>query len=460
MRSHKLLAAVAALILLSTPAASQDIETAVSKLSWREIGPTIMGGRVADLAVVESNPATFFVGTATGGVWKTTSNGVAWEPVFESQPTSSIGDVTLAPSNPNIVWVGTGEPQNRQSSPWGGGVYKSVDGGRTWQHMGLENTHHISRLAIHPTNPDVVFVGAVGHLWGPNPERGVYKTTDGGETWELVLFVDENTGVIDMVMDPGDPQTIFAAMYQRRRTGFGFNGGGPGSGIYRTTDGGASWQELTEGLPAGIKGRIGLDIYRRDGNMVFALVEADLRGTPQNQAQNGVYRSTDRGDTWEHISPTNNRPMYYSQIRVDPNDPERIYLGGSNLFVSKDGGRTFTSDAASGVHLDHHALWIDPGNSGHLILGSDGGVSETWDRAEHWRQFRNLPIAQFYQVGVDMRDPYYVCGGLQDNGSWCAPSSTQSNQGIRTRDWVNVGSGDGFYNLIDPNDMRASAVLG
>lgn len=239
MRLHKTLAAIASLTLIPTVTpTAQNIEAAVAQLSWREIGPTIMGGRIADIAVVESNPATFYVGAATGGLWKTTSNGIAWEPLFEDQPTSSIGDVTLAPSNPNLVWVGTGEPQNRRSSPWSNGVYKSADGGRTWRHRGLENTHHISCIAIHPTNPDAVFVAAVGHVWGPNPERGVYKTTDGGETWELVLFVDEHTGAIDLVMDPGDPQTLFAAMYQRRRTGFGFNGGGPGSGIYRTTDGG------------------------------------------------------------------------------------------------------------------------------------------------------------------------------------------------------------------------------
>ncbi|MEE8133687.1 MAG: hypothetical protein V3T56_01440, partial [Gemmatimonadales bacterium] len=463
MRLTRVQICVALGSVLASPAVAQDgrIQAAVSNMEWREIGPTIMGGRVADLAVVESNPATFYVGTATGGVWRTTSNGASWESLFDGQSTASIGDITLSQSNPNLIWVGTGEPQNRQSSPWGNGVYKSTDAGRTWQHMGLDDTKHISRIRIDPTNNDVVYVGAVGHLWGPNEDRGVFRTTDGGQTWEKVLYVDEHTGVIDMVMDPGDPQTLFAAMYQRRRTGFGFNGGGPGSGIYRTTDGGDSWQELTNGLPQGIKGRIGLDIYRGDGNMVFALVEADLRGgrgfgrpaqQDQGNQENGVYRSMDRGDTWEHLSTTNNRPMYYSQIRVDPNDPDRIYLGGSNLYRSSDGGHTFTSDASVGVHLDHHALWIDPNNSNHLILAGDGGVSETWDRSDTWRQMRTLPLAQFYQIGVNMEYPYHVCGGLQDNGSWCAPNATQSNQGIRNRDWYNVGSGDGFYNLIDPND--------
>ena len=460
MRLLRVLAMFAlCLTIVTGPSEAQTdrLEAAVANLEWREIGPTIMGGRVADLAVVESNPSTFYVGAATGGVWRTTNHGTTWESIFDDQPTSSVGDVTLAPSNPNLIWVGTGEPQNRQSSPWGNGVYKSTDAGRTWQHMGLDNTRHISRIAIHPTNSDIVYVAAVGHLWGANPERGVYKTTDGGQTWERVLFVNEDTGAIDLAMDPADPQTLFAAMYQRRRTGFGFNGGGPGSGIYRTTDGGASWRELTEGLPSGDMGRIGLDIYRGDGNLVFAIVQADTgssfrRTEPTGLEQDGVYRSNDRGETWEHISITNNRPMYYSQIRVDPNDAERIYLGGSQLYRSSDGGRTFTNDAASGVHSDHHALWIDPNNSNHLILGGDGGVSISWDRSDNWRQLRNIPLAQFYEIGVDMQDPYHVCGGLQDNGSWCAPNATRSNQGIRARDWYNVGSGDGFYTVLDPND--------
>jgi len=253
------------------------IEAAIANLEWRNIGPTIMGGRVSDLAVVESDPATFYVGTATGGVWKTVNHGTTFESVFEDQPTQSVGDVTVAPSNPNVVWVGSGEPQNRQSSPWGNGVYRSTDAGRSWRHMGLEETHHISRIRVHPRDPNIVYVAAVGRLWGANPERGVYRTTDGGESWELVLFVDEDTGAIDLAMDPNDPETLFAAMYQRRRTGWGFNGGGPGSGIYRTTDGGASWVELTEGLPDGDMGRIGLDIFRGDGNLVFAIVEADKR---------------------------------------------------------------------------------------------------------------------------------------------------------------------------------------
>ncbi len=432
----------------------EQIAAVANALEFREIGPTIMSGRVSDLAVVESDPATFYVGTASAGVWKTTNSGVTFEEVFRNEETASVGDVTVAPSNPNVVWVGTGEPQNRQSSPWGNGVYRSTDAGRTWTHLGLANTHHISRIQVHPRDPDVAYVAAVGHLWGSNPERGVYKTTDAGRSWTQVLFIDDVTGAIDMAMDPGDPQTLFVAMYQRQRKPWGFNGGGPGSGIYRTMDGGQTWTELTAGLPDGDKGRIGLDIYRRDSNLVCALVQADASGAEDDTEEDGVYCSTDRGETWEHRSTTNNRPMYYSQIRIDPNDPERMYLGGANMYRSSDGGRTFTDDAAAGVHLDHHALWINPDNSDHLILGSDGGVSISWDRSDNWYQFLNLPISQFYEIGVDMRDPYHVCGGLQDNGSWCAPSDTWSNQGIRTRDWYNVGSGDGFFTAMHPTDTN------
>ncbi len=466
-RARSLLTSAAGALFLATAAAGSasgqqeatDLERAVSALEWREMGPTIMGGRVADLAVVESDPSTFYVGTATGGVWKTTNHGVTFESIFDDQATSSIGDVTVAPSNPNVVWVGTGEPQNRQSSPWGNGVHRSTDGGRTWAHLGLEDTHHIARIQVHPRDPDVAYVAAVGHLWGPNPERGIYRTTDGGETWEKVLYTDDDTGAIDLIMDPNDPETLFAALYQRRRTAWGFNGGGPGSGIHRTTDGGDTWTKLSGGLPDGDLGRIGLDIYRGDSNQVFAIVEADKRrpgqgfgGGNQRGRKTGVYRSHDRGETWVQTSTTNNRPMYYSQIRVDPNDPERIYLGGAALYRSVDGGKTFTPDAASGVHLDHHALWIDPADSEHLILAGDGGVSISWDRSDNWIQLTNLPLAQFYEIGVDMQDPYHVCGGLQDNGSWCAPNDTRSNQGIRTRDWYNVGSGDGFFTVHHPTN--------
>ena len=441
--------------------AQTDLETAVSHLQFRSIGPALMGGRIADLAVVEAKPQVFYVGTASGGVWKTVNHGTSWTPLFDEQPNGSIGDVTVHQANPNLIWVGTGEPQNRQSSPWGDGVYKSTDAGNTWTHMGLDETKHIARILIHPRNPDIVYVAAVGDLWGPNEERGVYRTRDGGQTWENILFMDEHTGAIDMAMDPGDPNTIFAAMYQRQRTGWGFNGGGPGSGLYRSTDAGENWIELTEGLPEGDKGRIGIDVFRQDGNVVYALVEADARragggrggrGGGGGAARSGLFRSLDRGDTWEKMSNTNPRPMYYSQVRIDPSNSDRIYVLGGSLMVSDDAGRSFRSDGATQIHVDHHALWINPNDPDHLILGSDGGVAASWDGTGHWRMFDNIPLGQFYTISYDMRDPYYVCGGLQDNNPWCGPSNTRSFHGIRHQDWYETAYGDGFWTVVDPTD--------
>ena len=311
-------------------ATSEAAVKAVASMQFRNIGPAIMGGRVADLAVVDNNPSVFYVGTASGGVWKTVNRGTSFEPVFDDESTASIGDVTVSQRNPNLVWVGTGEPNKRQSSPYGNGVYRSLDGGANWQHMGLNETRHIGRIQIDHRDNSRVFVGAAGHLWGPNEERGVFRTTDAGQTWEKVLFINEDTGVIDLAMDPYDSNTLFAATYQRRRTAGGFNGGGPGSGIYRTMDGGETWERLAEGLPQGDMGRIGLDIYRRDPDIVFATVEA-------GGGRGGVYRSTNRGNSWEHLSTQNNRPMYYSQIRVDPSDPNWVYSGGLNIYASSDG---------------------------------------------------------------------------------------------------------------------------
>ena len=433
------------------PVVSQEIQDPVQLVTegvvFREVGPAIMGGRISDIAVNPDNPANIFVGFATAGLWKTTSDGMAWEPKFDNQVTASIGAVSIAPSNSNIVWVGTGEPQNRQSSPYGFGVFKSVDGGDTWVSTGLSQTRHIGRIIVHPQDPDVVFVAAVGHLWGANDERGVFKTTDGGDTWEKVLYIDEDTGAIDLVISPEDPNTLFAAMYQRRRTAFGFSASGSGSGIYRTYDGGESWQELNEGLPEGDKGRIGLDIYQGDGSLLYATVES-VEGEGR-----GIYRTTDRGDTWEKVSERNPRPMYFSMVRIDPNNPERIYLGGVQLSISDDGGKTWwEGDAAEGIHVDHHALWVNPENSDHVILGSDGGLSTTRDGGQNWRMYDNMSVGQFYEIGFDMQHPYHVCGGLQDNSSWCAPNQTLNNYGVRNSDWEDVSGGDGFYNQVDPTN--------
>jgi photosystem II stability/assembly factor-like uncharacterized protein len=439
------LGALAPVAPLAAQSASEMAAQAASSMEFREIGPANMGGRVADLAVVESDPRIFYVGLGAGGVWKTENDGMTWDPVFDDQPTASIGAVSVAPSNQNVVWVGTGEPQNRQSSPWGIGVFRSLDAGRTWQHMGLEDTRHIAGISIHPTNPEIVYVAAMGHLWGPNQDRGVFRTMDGGETWEKILFVDEHTGVIDMVMDHQDPMTLFAATYQRQRTGFGFAAGGGGSAIWRTTDGGDNWTRLENGLPEGELGRIGLDVYRRDGNLVYAIVEA--------REGQGVYRSTDRGETWEMMSDRNPRPMYFSLIRIDPNNPERIYLGGVQASASDDGGRTWwPGNATDQIHSDHHALWINPSDSNHLIDGNDGGLAFSRDGSKTWRAITNMAIGQFYEIGIDFSEPYKVCGGLQDNGNWCAPHRTQSTWGPRNREWTHVWFGDGFYNKPDPTD--------
>ena len=449
--SRFLLAGGLSLVLLislgaaKTKKTSQDLftESIIDGLQWRCIGPANMGGRIDDFAVVEKNPHIIYVATASGGVWKTINNGVTWEPIFDDQSTSTTGDVTVAPSNPDIVWVGTGEPNNRQSSSWGNGVYKTTDGGQTWKNMGLRDTHHIGRIIIHRTDPDIVYVAALGHLWGSNPERGLFKTTDGGQTWVKAKFIDENTGFVDVAMDPESPTTLYAAAYQRRRRAWGFNGGGPGSGLYKTTDGGQTWVKLTKGLPNGVTGRIGIDIYRSNPNIVYAIIE---------HQKGGVFRSEDKGLTWRRMSSTNPRPMYYSQIRIDPNNDQRIWVLGARMYVSEDGGKNFRTDYVREIHGDHHAMWINPQNSDHMIVGSDGGIYLSYDRGRTWDFVNSLPLGQFYEVGFDMRDPYYIYGGLQDNGSWGGPSATFYRVGITNEDWFRIGGGDGFYVQVDPAD--------
>jgi photosystem II stability/assembly factor-like uncharacterized protein len=449
-----LLAFAAHARLAAQTAAALD-PSQLSALQWRSLGPANTGGRIDDVAVarVAGQPDAIYVATASGGLFKSTNQGTSWAPIFDRvEAMMSIGAVAVAASNPNVVWAGTGEANNRQSSSWGDGVYKSLDGGRSWQAAGLTDTRHIGRIVVHPGNADIVYVAAVGHLWGSNAERGVFKTVDGGKSWQKTLFVDDDTGATDLVMDPRDPQTLYAATYQRQRKAWGFNGGGPGSGIYRTRDGGATWTKLTSGLPSGDKGRIGLDIFRGDPRVVLAVVEAASRDS-------GVYRSVDGGETWTAWSSLNPRPMYFSQIRIDPKDRNRVYLLGSNrgFYVSDDAGRTFR-DVFSSVHSEDHALWVDPDDTNHLLIGGDGGVSISWDRGQTWLFRDNLPVGQFYEISADMQDPYVVCGGLQDNGHWCVPSATRNRNGIANRDAFNIGSGDGFYARIDPTDSRTAFI--
>jgi len=416
----------------------------VASLEWRTIGPAVTGGRVVDIAVADREVRTIYIASASGGVWKTVNAGTTWTPVFENEGTISVGDIAVAPSNPNVVWVGTGEANNQRSSSWGDGVYKSLDGGKTWMHMGLRTSQHIGRIVIHPTDPDVVYVAAVGPLWGPGGERGLYVTFDGGKTWANKKAISEHTGFTDVAMDPKDPDVLYAAAYQRERREYSFLGGGPESGIWKSIDGGESWTELTVGLPEGDMGRIGLDVCRSRPSRLYATVQA---------ADGGVFRSDDYGASWTKTNDVNQTPWYYSQIRCDPNVPDRVYSVGTQLVVSDDAGVTFRRDGAPSPHVDHHALWINPEDSNQVLLGNDGGFYMSHDQGKTWDMFNQLPITQFYAVAVDMREPfYYVYGGTQDNRSWGGPSATRSRFGIINTDWYQTQGGDGFYAAIDPTD--------
>ena len=511
---------------------------------FRSIGPASMGGRIDDIAVADSDPNIIYLGYAVGGVFKSENNGTTWEPVFDEQTTASIGDIAIHPTNANIVYVGTGEPNNRQTSSFGDGIYKSIDAGRTWQHIGLRETQTIARVVIDPRNPETVYVAAPGHLFGPNKERGVYKTTDGGRNWNLVKFIDEDTGFTDIAIDPANTSILYAASYQRRRTGCCFNGGGPGSALWKTTDGGKSWTKLTTGLPPGTYGRIALDVSRSNPNVVYAQIEAGPTGQPMTTGANdpgaatentpagpaavpgappataqsgavaeaggrgtvaaggagggrgfaynwcnnagpgagfgrgtqqaagakpipppldpgrgGIFRSENKGGSWTHVSNCNPRPMYFSQIRVDPSNDKAVYVAGLPVMKSLDGGRTFvTLDQAGGNsspgHVDQHAIWIDPKNPKHLLIGNDGGFNVSWDQGRTWDFVNTMATATAYWVSADMRRPYYVYIGLQDNGSWGGPSATRSANGILNSDWFGIGGGDGFQTAVDPTDYN------
>jgi hypothetical protein len=423
-------------------------------LRFRTIGPANMSGRIVDIAVVEADPAIFYAASATGGLWKTTDNGTTFAPVLQHESVASLGCVTVSQSHPDVVWVGTGEATNRQSSGWGDGVYKSTDAGRTWTNMGLKDSHHVGRIVLHPTNPDIVYVAALGHLWGANRERGLFKSIDGGRTWTASLQIDEDTGVSDIAMDPSDPNTLYATAHQRRRRAYGYHGGGPGNALYKSTDGGVRWKKLTAGLPAGELGRIGLSIYRKDPRIVYASVEQGVRynaSTAYEQRKAGVYRSNDKGESWKFMSDWNTRPTYASQIRVDPNDDRRVYM--MSFSYSDNSGETFIEPRQS-LHGDDRMVWIDPRDSRHLIKADDGGVGMSYDRGAKWIYVTSLPVSQWYHVAVDMRKPYWVYGGLQDNGCWRGPSATYFSSGIAGDDWVRTCGGDGFKSLVDPSDDR------
>jgi photosystem II stability/assembly factor-like uncharacterized protein len=455
-RAVKSAALALALLPAAAFAASSVDPDLLAGLRARSIGPAAMSGRVASVDAVESNPDVIYVGTATGGVWKSVNGGLSWTPIFDDQPVHSVGAVAVFQANPDVVWVGTGEGNPRNSVSIGNGVYRSLDGGKTWTHLGLEATERIHRIVLHPTDPNVAWVAALGQAWGENADRGVFKTVDGGKTWRKVLYVDAKTGAADMVGDPGNPNKLFVAMWDYRRWPWLFRSGGPGSGLYVTMDGGETWKRYTEedGMPKGDLGRIGLAVSRSNPEIVYALVEAE---------KSALLRSADGGKTWSKANEdqrTAERPFYYADIEVDPVWPNRLYNLTARLMVSEDSGKTFGQLGRSReIHGDYHALWINPRDPDHLIAGEDGGLGISRDRGETWFFVGNLPLGQFYHVAVDMDTPYNVYGGLQDNGSWRGPSAVWEAGGIRNHKWEVVGGGDGFDTRPDPEDSMTGYAM-
>lgn len=449
---HRALAVLVTLPLLlllagsawaAAPAEEEEEASPFGNLMWRNIGPVNMSGRVADVEGVPGDPRIVYVGSASGGVWKSENGGLTFSPIFDEQPIASIGDLALAPSNPQVIYVGTGEGNPRNSVSFGNGVYKSLDGGTTWIHLGLEESRHITRVLVHPNDPDTVFVGALGSIFGPNEERGVFRSTDGGAHWEKVLYRDPQHGVADMDMDPNNPNVLFAALWHFDRKPWTHTSGSEDGGVFRSLDGGTTWEKITEGLPK-LMGRIGVKIAPSNGKVVYVIAESD-EGT--------LFRSDDRGATFRKVSDDVqivSRGLYYTDMRVDPVDENRIYAVSSRLFRSIDGGRTFERIARN-VHVDFHALWIDPQDPARLWQGQDGGVAVSYDRATTWEPIRNLPIAQFYQIFYDQREPfYYVGGGLQDNGTWFGPSRTREPAGILADDWRMMSFGDAYFVVPHP----------
>jgi photosystem II stability/assembly factor-like uncharacterized protein len=496
----------------AAPSINMSSDPTLAPFKFRPIGPATMGGRIDDIQGNDKDPSTYYVGYAVGGLWKTTNNGTTWTELFGEQPVSSIGSIALAPSNPDIVYVGTGEANNRQSSTIGNGVYKSTDAGKTWTHVGLDDTQSIARVVVSPLNPDVVYVAAMGHLFGPNDDRGVFKSVDGGKTWKKTLFVNNYTGATDIAIDYTNSKVLWAATYQRLRTGWGYNGGGDGSGIWQSIDGGDTWKRVTgNGLPdTKPLGRIALAISRSNPKVVMAQIEVgpspgeganvaadggpDKQGdlvltagqtnfsdnppaagvgrgagggggrggnqAPPDPTKSGIWRSEDAGKTWTFTVNNDTRPMYYTQLRIDPANDKIVWTGGLNITRSMDGGKTFQTLNAS--HTDNHALWVDPKDGRHVMIGHDGGLDITWDGHSpqvNWDKQNFFNVGLFYAVSADMRHPYHVCGGLQDNGSWCGPSALRTGGGGRGgggpivfTDWISVGGGDGFYTQNDPSD--------
>ena len=445
------------IIIFSLNSSAQEFSMELLKNKTpRNIGPGGMSGRVTSIDVVHSNPDIMFSGTASGGLWKSTSGGIKWTPIFENEATASIGAIAIQQSNPSVIWVGTGEGNPRNSLNGGYGIYKSLDGGKNWLLMGLENTRHIHRVIIHPTNPDIVYAAAIGSPWGEHKERGVYKTINGGETWTKILYTNPKSGAADLVMDPQNPNKLIAAMWEHKRDPWFFSSGGEGSGMYITYDGGETWKQKTseEGLPDGELGRIGIAIAQNKPEIIYALIEAK---------KNGLYKSMDGGDTWklvsENMDEIGNRPFYYAEIYVDPQNENRLFSIFTYVNVSEDGGKSFNQlmpayGVSNGIHPDHHAWWIHPTNGNFMVDGNDGGMNITKDGGSTWRFIGNLPVAQFYHINVDNEIPYNVYGGMQDNGSWRGPAYIWRSQGIRNSYWQEISFGDGFDVIPDKDDSR------
>lgn len=474
------------LVLALSAQAQSPTEAQLKGLQARAIGPAMMGGRISDIAIDPRNPAVFYAGFATGGVWKSSNGGITLQPVFDDQPVQSIGAVAVAPSDSNVVWVGTGEGNDRNSSGWGAGLFKSVDGGEKWRFAGLKDSRTIRRLAINPGNPDIVFAAAGGSLWAEGGERGLYRTLDGGKTWARVLGAkppqDAVTGASDVVLDPTNPSIVYSALYARQRKPWAFlygtgatRGGEDVGGVFKSIDGGSTWKKLENGLPKQL-GRIGLATSASKPGTVMAIVQSDEGGTSdidQNHSRRGgVFRSEDGGESWQRVNTFNPRPFYFSRIEIDPANDQRVYVLAWHVYVSDDGGKTFREDRSANVHSDVHAMAIQRGSalppnpgsapkpgekaqpplSSRLLVGTDGGLYESLDAAEHWRFLNNVPSGQYYRIALDNSTPYRIAGGLQDNTNWVGPSRTFSKEGIRNADWTMIGGGDGFYAVFDPDD--------
>ncbi|MGI9236263.1 MAG: WD40/YVTN/BNR-like repeat-containing protein, partial [Woeseiaceae bacterium] len=434
-------------LLIVTASAEESDQHPLAGLSLRPIGPAITSGRISDFAFHPERSHEYFAATASGNLWKTENNGITWSPLFDGEASFAIGVVTLDPNNPLVVWVGTGENNAQRSVAYGDGVYRSGDGGKSWENMGLKDSGHISQIWVDADDSDHVLVAAQGPLWNSGGDRGLYETRDGGVSWNAILTIDADTGINEFVVDPRDSNTIVASSYQRRRHVWVLINGGPGSGIHKTTDGGKTWAELDKGLPTDNMGRIGLAGAPSDPSMIYAIIEA-------NDEERGVYRSTDFGNNWskqsDHMTTS---PQYYNELVVDPKDSERVYSLDTMTHMSGDGGKTWSMLGLDWRHVDDHALWIDPDFTEHLIIGGDGGIYESFDRGNTWRHIRNLSIGQFYRIQPDNAEPFYnVCGGTQDNNSLCAPSRTSVVHGITNSDWTMVLSGDGYEPQIDPED--------